>query len=270
MSERDGYEPGVPCWVAAVEPDPDAAADFYTRLFGWEAENLMPAEAEGDYYVCRLRGREVAAIVSHHGAPAPPAAVWSTHVSVESTDEAAERVRHAGGSVIGEPFDSPGGGRMAVVTDPAGAVFCLWQPHERKGAQRVNEPSAWSMSLLRTSDPEGAQRFYRSVFGWESEPFGEITLWRLPGFVGGEPQQPVPRDVVAAMTRIGPDEPQAPAWGVNFWIADADGAARRAEELGGRVLVAPQDVPGFRNTVVADPQGAAFSLSQLVLPATAG
>jgi predicted enzyme related to lactoylglutathione lyase len=270
MSERDGYEPGAPCWVSAVEPDPDAAAEFYTRLFGWEAENLMPDEAEGDYYVCRLRGREVAAIVSYHGAPAPPAAVWSTHVSVASADAAAERVRQAGGTVIGEPFDSPGAGRMAVVADPAGAVLCLWQPQERKGAQRVNEPSAWSMSLLRTGDPEGAKCFYRSVFGWESEPFGDMTLWRLPGYAGGEPQQPVPRDVVAVMAPIGSDEPQAPVWGVDFWIADADAAARRAEELGGSVLVAPHDVPGFRHTVVTDPQGAAFSLSQLVLPAAAG
>ena len=41
MSERDGYEPGVPCWVTAVHPDAEEAAGFYAELFGWETENLM-------------------------------------------------------------------------------------------------------------------------------------------------------------------------------------------------------------------------------------
>ena len=195
MSERDGFEPGVPCWVQSVHPDPEAAVAFYTELFGWEAENLMPPDHPGDYLVCRLRGREVAAIVSQHGAPAPTGAVWTTHIWVESADDAAAKVAAAGGGVIGEPFDSPGGGRQAIVSDPTGAAFCVWEPRGRRGAQLVNEPGAWAMSALSTPDPEGCKRFYAEVFGWETETFGlgdeEVTMWKLPGYVGGEPQQPV-------------------------------------------------------------------------------
>jgi predicted enzyme related to lactoylglutathione lyase len=80
MSERHGYQPGVPCWVATVQPDPERAAAFDAELFGWEAENPMPAESPGDYFVCRVRGRDVAAIASEHGAPPPPSPVWTTHV----------------------------------------------------------------------------------------------------------------------------------------------------------------------------------------------
>src|SRR3954453_21089943 len=122
MSERDGYEHGVPCFVAGVFPDPGAAATFYSELFGWETENLMAPEHPGDYLVCRLRDRDVAAIVSQHGAPARPQGVWATRVSVESGDEAAARAASAGGKVIGGPFASPGGGRQAVLANPAGAV----------------------------------------------------------------------------------------------------------------------------------------------------
>ena len=64
---------------------------------GWETENLMPPEHPGDYLVCRLRELDVAAIVSQHGAPTPPQAVWTTLVSVESVDEAASRAASAGG-----------------------------------------------------------------------------------------------------------------------------------------------------------------------------
>jgi uncharacterized protein len=119
------------------------------------------------------------------------------------------------------------------------------------------------MSMLQTPDRGPAEAFYGTLFGWETEEFEEgITLWRLPGYVGGEPAQPVARDVVAAMTAG--DEP---GWSVDFWIDDADTAAEKAAELGGRTLMPPLDTPGFRRAVLADPEGAAFSVSQLKLGA---
>jgi uncharacterized protein len=269
MSERDGFEHGVPCWVQAVHPNPGAAVSFYTQLFGWEAENLMPPDHPGEYFVCRLRGRDVAAIVSQHGAPAPPSAVWTTHVCVESADDAAARVREAGGNVIGEPFDSPGRGRQAVVADPAGAVFCVWEPTERTGAQLVNEPGAWAMSALRTPDAETSKRFYGAVFGWETETFplgdAQMTMWKLPGYVGGEPEQPVARDVIATMLPPDGDGGDVPPhWSVDFWIRNIDEAVNKSTELGGRVIGGPYDIAdvGMRQALIADPHGATLSLTQ--------
>jgi uncharacterized protein len=265
MSERDGYEPGVPCWVTAVHPDTEAVAPFYEGVFGWQTENLMAPDDPGKYVICKLRGREVAALVSNHpAAPAPPTAIWGTNVWVESADETAAKVTDAGGSVIGEPFDSPGGGRVAVIADPAGAMLCAWQPQGRNGAQLVNEPGAWAMSQLVTPDPDGATAFYGAVFGWTTESFdaggAEVTLWRVPGYVGGEPQQPVSREVVAAMVAG-----EAASWAVDFWIDDADAAAARAAALGGTVVEEPSEFAGFRRAVLADPQGASFSVSQLLI-----
>jgi predicted enzyme related to lactoylglutathione lyase len=260
VSERDGYEHGVPCWVAAVHPDPAAAARFYAELFGWETKDLMPPGSGESYTVCRVDGRDVAALVSNGPAPAPPKPMWGTHMWVDSADETTETARAAGGSVIAEPFDSPGGGRVAVIADPAGAAFCLWEPQGRKGAQRVNERSAWAMSLLATPDTETAASFYGELFGWTTESFGPTTLFRLPGYEGGEPEQPVSREVVAAM--IGGEAPAH--WAVDFWIDDADRAAERTAALGGEVIATPHDVPNFKRAVLADPQGATFSVSQLV------
>lgn len=80
MSERDGFEPGVPCWIASVHPDPEGAVDFYTELFGWAAANTMPPDSPGRYYVCRLRGRDVAAIGSERGGGKPSVAAWGTYI----------------------------------------------------------------------------------------------------------------------------------------------------------------------------------------------
>jgi uncharacterized protein len=250
MSQRSGYGPGVPCWVDTWQGE--AAAGFYTELFGWEV-------ARGEYSMFRLRGRDVAGLGSE---PVEPAA-WTTYIQVDDADRAAAAVPQAGGSLVREPFDSLDGGRMAIVADPAGGVFAVWQLGEHSGAAVVNEPGAWAMSVLSTPDPEAAKAFYGAVFGWKTDSFGPATIFRLPGFVGGEPQQPVPRDLVAAMMPA--DSGAEPHWGVDFWVADADAAAATAAERGGTVIAPPHDRPGFRGAALADPNGAVFSVSQLVI-----
>ena len=93
-------------------------------------------------------------------------AMWNTYVWVESADEVASKVRDAGGAIVMEPFDVMDAGRMAVFTDPEGAVFCAWQAKEQRGAQVVNEHGSLNFNGLNTRDPEGAKSFYGSVFGW--------------------------------------------------------------------------------------------------------
>jgi uncharacterized protein len=149
---------------------------------------------------------------------------------------------------------------MTILADPAGAVFGVWQPGEHRGAQVVNEPGAWAMSMLSSPDPEAARRFYGAVFGWESDDeFPGATMFRLPGYFGGEASQPVPRDVVAVMA---PGEHAA--WIPDFWVSDADGTAARAAELGGRTIAPPADNPAGRSAVLADPSGAVFTVSKVI------
>jgi uncharacterized protein len=277
MSERDGYRHGVPCWVDTWQSDPGPTVAFYEGIFGWDAQNVRPPDSHEVYFICRLRGRDVTAV----GAPipdgAPPTPVWTTYVWVDSADATAAAVKAAGGSLViePEPFDSPDGGRMAVIADPEGAVLVAWEPGEHRGAQLVNEPGAWSMGVLNTRDPDRAKAFYGEVFGWESETFAmgaaEMVLFRLSGYEGGEPSQPVPRDVVGVMLEMethGLPKDMPPNWSVDFWIDDAEAAVARAEDLGGAVIVPPSDSAAFRQAVIADPGGAATSISQPLFPLT--
>ena len=265
MSQRDDYEPGVPCWIDTLQPDPDAAMAFYAALFGWEftGPGEIPGDPPGRYLVARLRGRDVAGIGSQPAGDPSPSPAWNTYVFVASADEAALAAVDAGGEVLVEPFDVLPAGRMALLADPAGAPLCVWQPGQRRGAQLVNEPGAWAMSHLATPDPERAAAFYGALFGWTIETFGEgdaaITMFRLPGYVGGGPEQPVSREVVATMSAAQGDG--APGWGVNLWDRDVDATAAKAVELGGRVLAAPFDTSISRMAVLADPHGAPFSIS---------
>jgi predicted enzyme related to lactoylglutathione lyase len=270
MSERDTYPPGVPFWVDIAHPDPDAAMRFYSGLFGWEYSDPEEIPGGGRYFAARLRGRDVAGISSLPGGGAGSRPAWKTYVLVDSADATTAKAKRAGGSAVAEPFDAPPG-RIALLTDPEGALFCVWEPKESAGAQLVNEPGAWSMSALNTRDPDGAKAFYGAVFGWETEAFdlggAEIWMWRLDGYVGGEPQQPVPRDVVATMAPLGDEVPAEvpPNWSVDFWVDRVDPAAELVGSLGGAVIAPPYDIPStvLRQAVVADPHGAAFSITEV-------
>jgi predicted enzyme related to lactoylglutathione lyase len=279
MPERDGYLPGVPCWVETTEPDPDAAVAFYGGLFGWDLKDTMPPGSEGKYFIARLGGRDVAAVGSQpQGAPA--GATWNTYIWVQSADDAAAKVRAAGGRILMDPFDMGDAGRMAVFTDPEGAAFCVWQADRHKGAQLVNEPGTLNFNVLNTRDLNDAKSFYGSVFGWETLDLGVgPEMWRLPGY-GEFLEQSDPglrkrqaetgapegfADVVASTNPIGEDQPDVPAhWSVTFAVEDADATAAKATELGGQVLVAPFDAPWVRMTVLSDPQGATFTASKFV------
>ncbi len=111
-------------------------------------------------------------------------ATWNTYVWVDSADEAASKVRDAGGWVVIEPFDVMDSGRMAVFTDPEGAAFCVWQAKEYKGAQLVNDPGTLNFNSLNTREVEGAKTFYGSVFGWGIARAGRrgMAIWTLPGY----------------------------------------------------------------------------------------
>jgi uncharacterized protein len=300
MPQRDGYIPGVPCWVDASEPDPEAALDFYGGLFGWEFRDVMPTSSESRYFIARHEaktssifdtsgdtlGGEVAAVRSvAEGAPAT--AMWNTYFWVESADEAASKVRDAGGGVVTEPFDFMDACRMAVVTDPEGAAFTVWEAKKYKGARLVNDPGALVFHGLNTRDVEGAKSFYGSVFGWGTGSIGGGGEgWTLPGYGDWLEREHHPNirkqmteagapegfeDVVGSIIPIADDQPDTPPhWSVTFAVDDTDGTASKATDLGGRVIVPPFDAPWstpsytIRITVLGDPQGATFSASRFV------
>jgi predicted enzyme related to lactoylglutathione lyase len=275
LPERDGYIAGVPCWADTSQADPDAAARFYGALFGWEFEDALPAGAPGRYLIARLRGGDVAA-VSSQAEGAPPQAVWNTYIWVDDADATAAAARAAGGAVLSKPFDVLDAGRTAVLADPAGAAFCVWQAKEHRGARIVNEPGSVTFNVLETRDPEAAKRFYAAVFGWTTLDLGTGEFWTLRTY-GDYLEQLTPgtrertaelgaagfEDVVAALTPLaGAGTPAH--WSVTFSTADADATAAKAVELGGTVLVAPIDAPYSRLTVLRDPQGATFSATAFV------
>jgi predicted enzyme related to lactoylglutathione lyase len=282
MNKRDGYPAGVPCWVDSSQPDPDAAVAFYSGLFGWECENVMPPDLPMKYYLARVDGGTVGAIGSIPEG-APDNAQWNTYIWADDVDAVVPAVVAASGAVLAEPFDVMEAGRMAVFADSEGAAFCVWQPGKNRGAEVVNEHGAVNFNTLSTRQIDVARDFYGSVFGWKTLDLGgDGLMWTLdgygdhleatvnPGMREGMAQMGAPagfEDVVAAVDLIAADDATTHAnWGVTFAVNNADEAAALATQLGGTIITPPTDLPWVRSTVIADPQGAVFTASQFVPP----
>ena len=279
MDPRDGYPAGVPCWITAAQPDPRAAVEFYGALFGWEFEDRTPAGSQMPYFTATLGGLDVAAVGGQGPGEEGPA-TWTTYVWVESADAAAATAERAGGSVLAPPFEIADAGRMAVLADPDGAVFCVWQADTGKGAQLVNAPGTWNFSGLSTRNPERARAFYAAMFGWNGGEDPGFATWRLPGY-GDHLAQDDPElrermaavgapegfeDVVAYYEPIADGDETPAHWSVTFAVDDADAIASRAAELGAEILVEPMDAPWVRTAVLRDPQGAVLTVSKFVPP----
>lgn len=256
MSERTSYVPGTPSWVDLGTPDVDAAAEFYTGLFGWEVPPTEDVEQTGGYRRATKGGADVAGMMPLMQEGQPPA--WSTYISVEDADATAAAVKEAGGAVYAEPMDVMDLGRMAIFADPSGAVFGIWQPGTFPGAGRVNEPGAVSWNELNTRDPDGAKAFYGAVFGWSFDDhdmgeMGTYTEWKL----GEDP-------IGGMMDMRGRVPDEVPAhWLVYFAVADTDAAVEKVKELGGGVAFGPIDIPAGRFAVIHDPWGAMFTVIKL-------
>ena len=284
MPERDGYPAGVPCWVDTMRADPEPAAAFYEGLFGWRFENVAPEGAPGRYMVGRIGGRDVAGLGEAPANGAGPAA-WTTYVWVDDVAETAAAAADAGGAVLMEPVEVGPAGHLAILADPTGAPFGIWQAGEHRGAGLVNEAGAWVGTDFRTRDPGAATAFYGALFGWEVDEVDADAGYanvRLPGYgehlteldpglpdrlaAYGAPEGFA--DVVGWMAPIAPDEPgDTPShWGVTFAVEDVDASAAKVPELGGRVIVPPTDAPWVRMAVVVDPDGAPLTIATFVPP----
>ena len=233
----------------------------------------MPAGEPAKYLIARIRGGDVAAISSQWEG-APTEAVWNTYIWVDDADEAAAKAREAGGSIVSESVDVAEAGRMAVLVDPEGAVFSVWQAREHKGAGVVNEHEASNFNILKTGDLEIAKRFYGAVFGWTTLDLGNCgRFWAMSAYGDYlEARTPGTRaqaaefgaagfeEVVAAIAPLNGGDARA-SWNVTFGTEDADATAAKAMGLGGTSVcsVPPVDAPYSRFTVLRDPQGATFT-----------
>ncbi|MDQ6857147.1 MAG: VOC family protein [Candidatus Dormibacteraeota bacterium] len=247
MADEAAHPPGTPTWVDLSTSDVDAGRRFYEQLFGWTTDE--PAGPEFGGYAMFRQGDKVVAGSGPVMEGAPPA--WTTYVRTADAAATAQKARDAGGEVVVEPMEIPGAGSMAVLKDPTGAYFGVWQNGEHKGAELFNAPVSLAWNELGTRDVEAAKRFYSAVFGWIPKG-ADYVQWELNGkSIGG----------CIDLGTVGVPAEVPANWLPYFTVGSVDETAQRVQELGGTVSKPPSDIPDMgRFAVVADPQGAVFAI----------
>ena len=247
MPNVDSHEPGNFCWIELGTTDQADAKKFYQSLFGWETADQPMGPGE-TYTLFKKAGRDVAA--GYRLRPdqkgVPPH--WQVYVRVTSADDATAKAKGLGGTALTAPFDVFDAGRMAVLQDPTGAVFAVWEPGRNTGLGVVDEPGAFCWAELMASELSRSATFYKSLFGWGTKDDPRYTEWTLGGrSIGG-------------MIQIQKDWGEIPPhWLVYFQVEDCDRSVEKAKGLGAKVSMGPQDFPGVgRIALLNDPQGAHF------------
>jgi predicted enzyme related to lactoylglutathione lyase len=251
MAERSEYLPGTFCWCDLTTPDQEGAKAFYGSLLRWDAEDLPVADGVV-YSMMSHAGKQVAAISpqpqQQRDAGAPP--MWNSYVSVVDADAAVEHAKELGGTAHAPAFDVMDAGRMAVLQDPQGAYFMVWQPGRNHGAQLVADVGALVWNELATTDIDGAASFYGELFGWTFAPFEA---------------SPTPYTIIMNAGRsnggiTGLQRPVPPHWLPYFGVTEIESGIATAEELGGIKHADPIELPMAKIAIVADPQGAVFAI----------
>ena len=257
MGTEITFAPGQPCWFELATTDQADAKRFYSQLFGWNAVD-EPIGPDAFYTLFKLEGRDVGAAFSM-----PPAMRaggrtphWGVLFAIPNVDEAAARVTQLGGQVLHAPFDVDDSGRLSVCLDPGGAGFSLWQGSGNHGVDLIDQPGTVGWTELATWDVPQAQAFYTGLFNWETHPSGGMETY-IEFATGG-----ARRGGLLPMDDHWKGMPSA--WGIYFIVTDCDAVVARLKELGGSVQFGPFDAPGVgRIAIVADPQGAGFSVIAL-------
>ena len=254
MAKIDRYAPGSFCWADLATSDTQGAKKFYAEMFGWTANELpMPG---GVYIILKSEGKDVGAMC-----PAQPGVPphWGVYFAVAAVDESAAKVAPAGGKILAGPFDAMDAGRMVVAQDPQGATFSLWQAKSHIGATHEGPLNQICWPELATPDPTGAAAFYTGLFGWKTKPETGFETAQYVEWTNGD------KSMGGLMPMRGDQwKGIPPHWMIYITVADCDERAAKAKRLGASICVPPTDIPNVgRFAVVADAQGAVFSLIQM-------
>ena len=241
-------------WYDLMTSDTAASLKFYSSLFNWTTK--AETGSSGPYTMLQAASKEFGGLMAIEPSRPMPSH-WVGYVAVNDIHAAAARVPGAGGRVAHPPTEIPHVGHFAVIIDPQGAPFCLFQGRESDSDAEWKIPSgpgtvAWNELL--TSDPAAAARFYKEICGWDArtEEMGSMGSYSLFS-IGGKD--------CAGMMKMPPEAGAPPSWVSYFEVADVDASAKKTSDLGGKLHVQPTDIPEIgRFSVAADTTGATFAL----------
>lgn len=255
MPNRDHAPVGSPTWAELWTSDVERTRRFYAELFGWEAGE--PSPEFGGYFMFTRQGVPVAGCMG----PAPdmpePTNAWTLYLTTDDVETVLKETEARGGEVVTGSMPIADLGIMAVLRDPSGAEVGAWQPLGFPGFTVLAEPGTPAWFELHTRDHGAATAYYAAVFGWQLHVASDTDDFRYT--MMADPAGDGDLAGIMDASHWLPDG--APAhWSIYWAVDDIDATVARLGDLGGSVVMAPEDTPYGRLATVTDPAGAVFKL----------
>lgn len=251
---------GDPAWIELRTTDMEAAAEFYSKLFGWTWQDTATSD-EFDYRIATLRGRPVAGLTATRD-EGPAAAIWTVTFHVDDLESTAARLEPAGGMHEYSPGAMEIIGPLEHIRDATGATATIWQPPAAAPPRATAGPGAPIGYELMARRYTAACNFYRDLFGW--------TLTELQAPDGDHPISDGHRIDRAATTGTVPpvtisdarflSEDSRSYWRFLIGVTDLDTCCETAVATGGMVVEGPRHTPRGRSAALADPFGATVQI----------
>jgi len=111
-------------WVELNTDDLDGAKEFYSEIFNWKVEAFEDSSIP--YYFVKTGGDAEGGMMGKTSSRTPTA--WTPFMEVKDLSSVCDKVERLGGRILKHKTSIPGMGWFAVLHDPQGAVFGLWQP----------------------------------------------------------------------------------------------------------------------------------------------
>ena len=243
-------------WFEHVSNDANKARAFFGELFHWTTQAApMP---QGTYTMIALGNDPIGGYLAPP-AGAPPYAHWLPHLQVASAQETANKVRAHGGKIVKGPFPMGDFGTAAIVLDPLGGAFALWQPAkpEDGGGDYKGVDGSWIWNELTTEDPGKSVAFYQAIGGFEVETMKHEGPGPGPDRYEILKSDGKGRGGIMKMHGV----PQM--WMPYVQVANTDETVAKAERLGATVKMPAETMPNVgRLAVLIDPLGAPLGILQ--------
>ena len=251
MAIRTATPLGAPIWIDLTTSDLAEAQAFYRTVFGWDFEQA--GSQYGGYVNARQSGRYVGGLMGADPQSKAPDA-WNVYLHTADIHATADAAVAAGAVSCMPPMEVPDKGWMAVLTDPAGAVFGLWQPTGHQGFGLADQAGAPAWFQLTTTDFAKATAFYTTVFGWQLQVEADSDEFRYSNAIfDGTP-------LIGVMDGSVIPGLQGSAWTCFWGSDDVDKTIEMITANGGAVVREAEDTPYGRLAAVTDPTGASFNL----------
>lgn len=258
MPVRNDFRPGEFCWVDLAAHDLEAAAAWYSELFGWTPASQRTPGAPP--YTFFMKGEAAAAAGGQMNDEMKAAGIpqcWNSYVFVEDCAASERKAKGLGATITVPTMDVPGHGKLCFLLDPEGASIAMWQSAGAGPGVFTTEPGGLSWNELMCRDVPKAREFYSQLFGWtfEGMPMGDVeyTLIKNDGVDAG-----------GMMPMTDPRFEGVPNhWMVYFAVADCEATAAKVTATGGQVHVPPTEIPVGTFSVLGDPQGGSFSIIEM-------